>query len=147
MDDRELRRLRRGITPKLRNFILGDGGADCHYCGFTATEIDHVVPVSRGGGVALSNLVPACHECNAQKSDQTVDEWAQSRRDAGKPWPIPNFHIRVSNVLESGAVPPMSDGEKFSEWLERIGGYPLLRRLIVAERDRELATIGGGTGG
>jgi 5-methylcytosine-specific restriction endonuclease McrA len=78
MDKKQLAALRRGITPKLRKFILGDGNG-CHYCGFPATEVDHIVPVSRGGGLALSNLAPACFECNHEKRDQSVEEWAQAR--------------------------------------------------------------------
>ena len=85
-----LRQLRRGITPKLRAFILGenDGGAFCHYCGFPAGEVDHIVPVSRGGGVALANLAPACIDCNAEKRDRTVTEWAAWRRANGRPGPF-----------------------------------------------------------
>lgn len=34
-----------------------------------AWEIDHSVPVSRGGTDRLNNLVPACIECNRSKQD------------------------------------------------------------------------------
>ena len=40
----------------------------CVYCGAPATEIDHVIPVSRGGTHALSNLVASCTPCNQGKN-------------------------------------------------------------------------------
>ena len=39
----------------------------CVYCGDPAVEIDHVVPVVKGGTHELSNLVPACRPCNRSK--------------------------------------------------------------------------------
>ncbi|MGH9169101.1 MAG: HNH endonuclease, partial [Acidimicrobiia bacterium] len=39
----------------------------CTYCPRPATTADHVVPVSRGGSHALSNLVPACGPCNTAR--------------------------------------------------------------------------------
>lgn len=45
------------------------GRPPCRYCGRPATQVDHVVPVSKGGTHALSNLVPCCARCNRSKSD------------------------------------------------------------------------------
>ena len=47
----------------------------CHYCDQLATEIDHVVPVTRGGTGERSNLVPACRSCNASKNNRLLEEW------------------------------------------------------------------------
>lgn len=47
----------------------------CAYCGDLATEVDHVVPLARGGGHMLDNLVPACQPCNRSKSDKLLSEW------------------------------------------------------------------------
>lgn len=147
MNDLQLKRLRRGITPKLRKFIL-DNGALCTYCGFIATEIDHVVPVSRGGGVALANLAPACVECNAEKSDNTVAEWAANRMADGKPWPIPDYTSRLRAVLDSGKLPmPAEFSADITEWFAEIGGYKVLRGLLVDARDSKiLAPIRRGGG-
>jgi 5-methylcytosine-specific restriction protein A len=46
-------------------------------CTVTATEVDHVVPVSRGGTDDLTNLQAACHACHAHKT-------AREARDAGQ---------------------------------------------------------------
>lgn len=53
----------------------------CYICGVStpkklrgtyddrAPEVDHIVPLSKGGGHVLSNLACACRKCNAEKSD------------------------------------------------------------------------------
>lgn len=50
----------------------------CFYCHKLAQlEMDHVVPLARGGRHALSNIVFACKRCNASKSDLFLSEWKQ----------------------------------------------------------------------
>ncbi len=48
---------------------------ECAYCGAPATTRDHVVPVRRGGTDDPSNIVVACHPCNASKRTRTPEEW------------------------------------------------------------------------
>lgn len=56
---------------------------NCFYCGkppepgqfgrrVQPLEIDHVVPLNRGGTSKESNLVMACHSCNRSKGSKTV---------------------------------------------------------------------------
>ncbi|WP_284677328.1 HNH endonuclease [Streptomyces sp. Tu10] len=47
----------------------------CVYCGARSQTMDHVIPFSAGGTDHLSNLVPACYDCNRRKSDRTPVEW------------------------------------------------------------------------
>lgn len=58
-------------------------GKACAYCheGKRNDEIepDHVVPLSRGGSNSITNVVPACHPCNGDKRDLTLDEWIPDR--------------------------------------------------------------------
>lgn len=84
---------RKKIVPKrVKEMVRGRSGGHCHYCGNRVPEkyllIDHVVPVSRGGRSVLSNLVAACHACNADKCDLLPEEWLSDgtvplRRRAG----------------------------------------------------------------
>lgn len=50
----------------------------CQYCGRSApdvyVEVDHIVPVARGGNAALSNLITACVACNVGKSANDATE-------------------------------------------------------------------------
>lgn len=40
-----------------------------------AWEVDHGIPLSRGGSDSFRNLWPACIECNREKWDMTPDEY------------------------------------------------------------------------
>ena len=37
--------------------------------------IDHALPRSRGGSDGMTNLLPSCNDCNADKCDMTVEEY------------------------------------------------------------------------
>ena len=53
----------------------------CTYCGATENiEIDHVVPLARGGKHEASNLAPACGFCNRSKKDRPLSEWFWDRQ-------------------------------------------------------------------
>lgn len=50
----------------------------CAYCGGGAgevLEIEHVVPLSRGGRHSIGNIVPACMRCNRTKNSRLLVEW------------------------------------------------------------------------
>lgn len=46
----------------------------CAYCLRTDRKltVDHMEPVSKGGGNTRSNIVPACLSCNSSKSDKSI---------------------------------------------------------------------------
>jgi len=45
----------------------------CVYCGEQKKlEMDHIIPLSKGGNHTKGNVVPACRNCNAKKGDRTV---------------------------------------------------------------------------
>jgi hypothetical protein len=133
--------LRRGITPAMRRRVFGeDGWTWCRYCQFPGCEIDHVVPVKRGGGLDPENLVPVCHECNLEKLDRTVEEWADARRTAGKPWPIPSFTQRIMFLSKWGIRLDLEKaGRRTVPRNER--SYWQYRLLLVEARDHDLAEL------
>lgn len=48
-------------------------GERCVYCySQGGLEMEHVIPVSNGGGHTWDNVVPACRSCNARKKDRTL---------------------------------------------------------------------------
>jgi 5-methylcytosine-specific restriction endonuclease McrA len=51
----------------------------CFYCGGKGGAIDHVIPVSRGGGHSIGNLLPSCQTCNSSKADKFIVEWKNVR--------------------------------------------------------------------
>lgn len=38
-------------------------------------ERDHFIPLSKGGGYAVENIVPSCRSCNRSKWDYKFEEW------------------------------------------------------------------------
>lgn len=66
------------ISKRLRYEILRRDNHTCRYCGGVAPEVvlrvDHVVPQALGGSDEPSNLVAACHDCNAGKTSSAPDQ-------------------------------------------------------------------------
>lgn len=74
-----------GWTPRLpekewwalRGVVFRRDGLLCAYCRDESGpfEIDHIIPVTRGGSHALDNLCVACKPCNSSKGDRLLSEW------------------------------------------------------------------------
>ena len=54
--------------------VMARDGYRCGYCARSASTIDHILPVSRGGRNTWLNTVAACHVCNQRKGDSTPAE-------------------------------------------------------------------------
>ena len=67
---------RRGnISLSLRFAVLQRDKSRCVLCGASAStgatlEIDHVIPISKGGDDSINNLQTLCYECNRGKSNR-----------------------------------------------------------------------------
>ncbi len=62
-----------------RTMIFERDGYQCQYCRkqltrFTAT-LDHVKPVSQGGGNEYDNVITACRECNSRKTGKRLGDF------------------------------------------------------------------------
>ena len=53
---------------RLRAYILARDSGLCRVCGRPASEVDHIVPKSRGGTDDEDNLQTICTACHAQKT-------------------------------------------------------------------------------
>ena len=76
---------RRGVSDWhiVRSIVLERDGHACVYCGADKPlEGDHIVPLSRGGSNALTNLATACRPCNLSKGSSTLEEWRARRAAA-----------------------------------------------------------------
>ena len=52
----------------------------CAYCGSNGPfHQDHVIPVSKGGGLEAGNIVPACQVCNLSKHNHGVQAWMKHK--------------------------------------------------------------------
>ena len=66
------------MTPALRSAILERDKFTCCDCGRNAydgvkVDVDHIVPVSKGGKTIKGNLQTLCEECNIAKRDKIID--------------------------------------------------------------------------
>lgn len=65
---------RKSLGVKVRRSVLSVGA--CAACGSTGKlEIDHKVPIARGGSCDVSNLQALCVECNRRKDRKTMEEF------------------------------------------------------------------------
>lgn len=71
------------MTSKLRQFIKERDNYTCRYCGNSTykepnllLEIDHIIPIKKGGCTVEDNLQTLCWRCNRTKSSKIVDTLA-----------------------------------------------------------------------
>lgn len=88
--------------PMVRAAVLRKTGGICYICKrvftydtslaahvphvyFSSLQIDHIVPLSKGGPNAISNYMPACSRCNRLKSNLDMQEaLARIHRDIAR---------------------------------------------------------------
>ena len=64
---------------EVREYLLEKFGRKCSYTGEenVPLEIEHVIPKSKGGTNAISNLALATREVNQDKGNLSLDEWSE----------------------------------------------------------------------
>lgn len=69
---------REGISKKLRFEVFKRDKFTCQYCGSAAPNVvlnvDHILPVAKGGQNHLLNLVTSCFDCNSGKKDRLLSD-------------------------------------------------------------------------
>ena len=68
--------------PAVRKKLFAREHGRCFYClsllRAGSWELDHVVPLSRGGDHSPSNAVASCHECNCAKGETSAPDFLRS---------------------------------------------------------------------
>ena len=70
------------ITKDVINQVIQKYNGCCAYCGKSVIndfEIDHKIPLFRGGGNEINNLALSCKKCNSSKGKRTYDEYVALR--------------------------------------------------------------------
>jgi hypothetical protein len=71
----------RYIPDKTRKAVFDRAGEQCVSCGsYADLEIDHIVPVSKGGTSDAANLQALCRRCNRRKHNQYAEQSATQKR-------------------------------------------------------------------
>ena len=65
-------RVERGkVTNRMRFAIYHRDGNRCKKCGSRYNlEVDHIIPISKGGKSTMNNLQTLCHRCNVEKGSK-----------------------------------------------------------------------------
>jgi uncharacterized membrane protein YqaE (UPF0057 family) len=71
-----IRSKQRTIPTALREAVLKRDDYICRYCGRRSQtmEVDHIIPVRKGGKATMDNLATACRHCNRKKGGRTPTE-------------------------------------------------------------------------
>lgn len=70
---------RKIMNYDIRYNVLKRDNYSCQICGATAKDgaklqVDHIIPISKGGKTVMSNLQTLCEQCNIGKSNKTDDD-------------------------------------------------------------------------
>lgn len=84
--------------------------AVCRLSGLTC--VDHIIPVTKGGGRERSNLQPLCLQCNTKKSNRMTNEelraWVAQRSE--------EHLLKHQYYLATRYIWPRFDRPSFYEW-------------------------------
>ena len=80
-------RLKGNVLIQIKPYAIRSRYAEfdncCAYCGkqhkAMDLEIEHFVPISKGGTHVLSNIVPACKSCNSSKTYHDAKAWYEKQ--------------------------------------------------------------------
>lgn len=111
---------RLSISDGVRRAVLERDGAACLECGAVdELTIDHIVPVTKGGGDDVDNLQILCKRCNSRKgnrirqrryrSNARNGEVTEPERDESRRVASPETETEANTELET-PLPPASGG-------------------------------------
>ncbi len=76
---------RKGLSQRVRFEVFKRDAFKCYYCGRTppdvVLQVDHVLPISKGGSSEIANLVTSCFDCNIGKSNKDLTAIPKSLND------------------------------------------------------------------
>lgn len=110
---------RKAISPAtLRRFW----GMPCTICGDRDDiEVDHIVPVAKGGTNDESNLQPLCHQCHVRKGNRRARSNAELRAMYLK---NPRQHHLLNAYRMATKKMNPYDAPSFDQWWRRVAGEP-----------------------
>lgn len=100
---------RRRLSLEEREAVYNKMSGRCAYCGeaitFGAMQVDHVVPLRKGGEGTPENMLPACRSCNHYKSTLTVEQFRAAV--ARMPEVLMRDSVTYKTAVRFGVVLPM----------------------------------------
>ena len=69
------------ISKKLRFEVFKRDNFTCQYCGKKSPEVvletDHIIPLNKGGGDNIENLITSCFDCNRGKGKILLEDYKE----------------------------------------------------------------------
>ncbi len=93
---------------KRRAMILARDRRRCRYCGAKATEVDHIIPVTRGGTDHPDNLAASCWDCNHGGNVAIKQRLLAEQGGGGKEFRGPDPKLRRDLSLPAPGSPRVS---------------------------------------
>jgi len=101
------------ITPKQFMARYAAFNYCCAYCNKPTgmdTELEHVIPRSKGGSHCLANIIPACRSCNRSKYNYEMESWYKKQIFYKK-----ERLDKIKNLLKQTPY-PVKQQSLFPEW-------------------------------
>lgn len=103
------------LNGKIREEVFASHPNECAYCkSVDRLQVDHIVPVSRGGNSTLDNLQILCANCNVLKRDKIVDN--ESSKAQGR---VVLASSMIQDCVKQVASCPTDSGYRIPD-----SGYP-----------------------
>lgn len=61
---------RKRFTDSQKKYVLERDEYTCVFCGKRGAEVDHLVPISKGGQSIVENGICLCQVCNGKKNNK-----------------------------------------------------------------------------
>ena len=143
-DERRIKPTKRVTWPQgLKRELMRRQDNTCVYCGYrrigSSLDIDHVVPVARGGSNDIDNLQVICRRCNQRKGVQTDQEFRARYSRLVPPTPLTPPNRRISQHEFSEETQRTSQVETVQEFR---------RTRFIAKREKVVTgslILAGGT--
>lgn len=95
---------RQAIKKSVRFEVLKRDSFTCQYCGGKAPDIvlhiDHIKPVSAGGGNDIMNLITSCQPCNLGKGARRIDDRSAIEKQSAQLEELSQRHEQLSMMME-----------------------------------------------
>jgi len=104
---------RKSISKKTRFDVFKRDSFKCQYCGAhplsVLLHVDHINPVSDGGGNEIDNLITACEPCNLGKGSRLLSDIPKALSDKAKEVAEKEEQIKGFNAVLSAKSERLDD--------------------------------------
>lgn len=120
---------RKPLGKRVRFEVFKRDSFTCQYCGAKAPDavlnVDHIVPVAKGGTNDIVNLVTSCQPCNSGKADRTLDDSSAVERQRRQMEQLNDRREQLEMMMEWQRGLMAIDDEAVDSlaelWLEKTG--------------------------